>query len=93
MTIQNDDDCEVKIIDENDKVIFTLYRNSCIDVLVDVRKMIDWKVKYPDGKIVYLFDIFNDALTHVDVNLNRRLECSYDEDYRFIMNTMPHNIQ
>ena len=42
MTIQNDDDCEVKIIDENDKVIFTLYKNSCIDVLVDVRKMIDW---------------------------------------------------
>mgnify|MGYP007100874036 CR=1 FL=1 len=39
------------------------------------------------------FVIFNEELTHVDINVIGIPECSYDDGYIFAMNTMPHHIQ
>ena len=91
--IQNNTDYELKIIDEKGKEVYTLYNDNDIEMNVDIRRMLDWKIKYPDGKIMHLFDIFNEALTNVDVNLKGIPECSYDDGCIFAMNTMPHHIQ
>ena len=93
MMIQNNTDYELKIIDEKGKEVYTLYNDNDIEMNVDIRRMLDWKIKYPDGKIMHLFDIFNEALSHVDINLKGIPECSYDDGCIFMMNSMPHHIQ
>lgn len=93
MILKNSNEYEVNIINEKGEVMFTLYEGDYADIPVDVRKMIDWKIKYPDDKIIHLFDLFEDALSQVTIDLKGRPEYSYD-DYNYItMNTMPHTIQ
>lgn len=93
MLLRNSNEYDVDIVDKDDKVVFSLPEGTFTDVPIDVRKMVDWKIKCPNDQIIFLFDIFNDALEGAEVNLKDRPEYSYDGEEYITMNTMPHTIQ
>lgn len=61
MILKNSNEFDVEIIDENNKVIFTLGEEECAKISVDVKRMIDWRIRYPNNSYIYLFDMFNDG--------------------------------
>lgn len=94
MILKNSNEFDVEIIDENNKVVFTLGEEECAKISVDVKRMIDWRIRYPNNSYIYLFDMFNDALSDVDINLKGTVDYSYDgSNYNIMGTAMPRTIQ
>lgn len=92
MILRNTNEFDIEVIGEKGKVIFTLGEGDYADIPVDTREMIKWKIRYPDNRIIHFFDIFDDSLSQVDINLKGIPEYSFDEFNYTPLNIMPHII-
>lgn len=93
MILRNTNEFDIEVVDKKGKVVFTLGEGDYAEIPVNIREMINWKIRYPDKRIIHFFDLFDDALSQVDINLKGIPEYSFDEFNYTPLNIMPHIIQ